>query len=165
MLRGAFARGPSTRGPNRFAAAGLAAGIVITVAAMLAPDRLLRAVAEPFVGPWLTETIPRPVAGEPPTIVPEAAVAAAARLAEAAAVEERLAVALLARFARLPGGSREELPRHEQDWLDETAAVQAAVADDIGRDLATVVVAIGRTNSRLSADLAGGGLVREPKGP
>ncbi len=147
--------------PVRWPAAGLAAGVAVVVAILAVPGRLVPQLAEAFFPPRPARPIARPVETDPPMALPKAATTAAARLAEAAAAEERLAVALLARFARLPGGAREELTRREQDWLDETAAVQAAIADDIGRDLGTVVAAVARTDPRIADELAGGGLVRE----
>jgi len=152
-------RGPLL--PLRWPAAGIAAAVVVAVAFLAVPGRLVPQLAEAFFVPRPAEPIPRFVEAEPPTALPRAAVAAATRLAEAASTEERLAAALLARFARLPGGSREELTRVEQDWLDETAALQAAIADDIGRDLGTVVAAVAGTDPRIADELAGGGLVRE----
>jgi len=152
-------RGPLL--PLRWPAAGIAAAVVVAVAFLAVPGRLVPQLAEAFFVPRPAEPIPRFVEAEPPTALPRAAVAAATRLAEAAATEERLAAALLARFARLPGGSREELTRVEQDWLDETAALQAAIADDIGRNLGTVVASVARTDPRIADELAGGGLVRE----
>lgn len=154
----------AVRGPLlslRWPAAGLIAAVAVAVAVLAVPGRLVPQLAEAFLVPRPAGPIARSMETEPPTVLPTSAVAAAMRLAEAAATEERLAVALLARFARLPGGSREELTRREQDWLDETAALQAAIADDISRDLGTVVAAVAGTDPRIAAERAGWGLVRE----
>lgn len=144
----------------RWPAAGLAAAAAVGIAFFAVPGRLVLPLADAFLPPRMPATISRVPPAETVSRLPKQAVAAAGRLAEAAATEERLAAALLTRFARSPGTAREELNRGEQDWLDEVASLQAVIAEDVGRDLAAVVAALEERDPTHAASLAGG-LVRE----
>ncbi len=146
--------------PLQWPAAGLVSAVAVGIAMLVVPGRLVPSLADVFLPPRTPHEISRMPPAEPASRVPKEAVAAAGRLAEAAATEERLAAVLLARFARSPGTARDELGRGEQDWLDEIASLQAVIAEDVGRDLATLVAAVEDREPTLAAGLAGG-LVRE----
>lgn len=151
-------RGPLI--PLEWPTAGLASAVAFSIAMLVAPGRLVQPLADAFLPPRTVQEISRVPPVEPASRFPIGAVAAASRLAGAAATEERLAAALLARFARSPGVARDELSRGEQDWLDEIASLQAVIAEDVGRDLSAVVAAVEGREPTLAAKLAGG-LVRE----
>jgi len=146
--------------PLRWPAAGLASAVAVGIAMLVVPGRLVPPLVDAFLPPQSPHEISGVPPAEPASRVPEGVVAAAGRLAEAAATEERLAAALLVRFARSPGTARDELGRGEQDWLDEIASLQAVIAEDVGRDLAAIVAALEDREPTLARALAGG-LVRE----
>lgn len=68
----------------------------------------------------------------------DAGLAAARRLADNAAAEERLAIALLGTFAAAPGLRQDELSRQEREWLDATAVHHASIVDEMESDLLVV---------------------------
>lgn len=140
--------------------AGIAAPLVLWASTTLATGRWADAVRRQLAAP----SGPHPVAERPTTgpiaagVTPPAAapispavLAAAGRLAAAAAVERRLADVLAARFAQAPGALAESLPREQRHTLDELAAIQAACLRTIAAGRGAIRTAAGSAEASPSA--------------